>query len=550
MKNNLVFKLTKDTITISQMKKEVDHKSLNNTNVIDTKDLKFSTEYIVSNLELVANFLNVVIIKNNITIVQINNLEIASIAMDVINEWTSIKKIIFKPDKKLNMEIFFKLLDNHTISEIECFEMANYLIERLDINKGLKVITRHEITFKSNFIADNLLDSYSDIYYKRSVVFRHEFDSTELEDFKTFMAINTRLRNVRIMKYSNILLTSIIDEILKYNRKNILIQIDEKNNDLQTIYNSVSYIKKDYKKIFEENNIKFKLNYSKEYKHQNFFKQVNFKLFSYIALIILFIGIIFISVSGYQQYRDENKINSELNDINDILKSAEEIRNIDDNETDIDFIDVGDETTTSKKNTYVSSYYTNYKQVFDELLKKNNDTVGWLSVNDTKINYPVVQGKTNSYYLNRDYTKRKNSMGWIFMDYRNNSVDLSKNTIIYGHNIKTGIMFGTLKYMLNSSWYKKASNQIITFNTPTKNMKWQIFSMYRIPETDDYLKTDFDNNDEYRDFLTMLAKRSIYNFKVELNENSKIITLSTCNNHKNRNVVHAVLIDDEQKTEE
>ena len=136
-------------------------------------------------------------------------------------------------------------------------------------------------------------------------------------------------------------------------------------------------------------------------------------------------------------------------------------------------------------------------------------------------------------------------MGWVFMDYRNDSVELSKNTIIYGHNIKTGIMFGTLKYMLNSSWYKRPSNQIITFNTPTKNMKWQIFSLYRVPETDDYLKTDFDTDEEYMEFLNMITERSIYDFNIELTAESKIITLSTCNNHVNRNVVHAVLIEEE-----
>ena len=84
---------------------------------------------------------------------------------------------------------------------------------------------------------------------------------------------------------------------------------------------------------------------------------------------------------------------------------------------------------------YVSSYYTNYEQVFDKLLTINPDTVGWLTVNNTKINYPVVKGKDNDYYLKRDYNQNKNSMGWIYMDYRNSINILSQNTIIYGHNI-------------------------------------------------------------------------------------------------------------------
>lgn len=548
MNSNLVFKLSKDTIIISQMRKDVDYKSLNNTNVIDVKELKFSADYIKENLELVANFLNVVIIKKNIVNVQINNMDIASISMDLINEWEHIKKIIFKPDELVTMEIFLKILENHYVEEINCYEMPNYLIERLDTNKKTKVITRHEYTFVSEFMKSNRLESYSDIYYKKLVVINQDFNQAELEDFKIFIAINSRLKYIKIVNYSNELLASIVDELVKLKKKNIVIEINEKNNDLNTIYNSVNYIKRSYRKIFEENNITFKLNYSKEYKKENFFKEINFKFFGAIIILIILVGATIVGVNYYVQYIDQNKIDKQINEINNILEMAEEYHSIDDNETDIDYIDdkkTNPTTTTKKKSNYVSAYYTNYSQVFDKLLKKNKDTVAWLTVNNTKINYPVVQGKTNSYYLNRDFNKRKNSMGWIFMDYRNNPKDLDKNTIIYGHNIKTGIMFGTIKYMLNSSWYKKPSNQIITFNTPEKNMKWQIFSIYKTPATEDYLKVKFDTDEEYMKFIKMLQKRSKHNFKVDVTKDSKILTLSTCFSHTTRHVVHAVLVEEE-----
>lgn len=548
MNSNLVFKLSKDTIIISQMRKDVDYKSLNNTNVIDVKELKFSADYIKENLELVANFLNVVIIKKNIVNVQINNMDIASISMDLINEWEHIKKIIFKPDELVTMEIFLKILENHYVEEINCYEMPNYLIERLDTNKKTKVITRHEYTFVSEFMKSNRLESYSDIYYKKLVVINEDFNQAELEDFKVFMAINSRLKYIKIVNYSNELLASIVDELVKLKKKNIVIEINEKNNDLNTIYNSVNYIKRSYRKFFEENNITFKLSYSKEYKKENFFKEINFKFFGAIIILIILVSATIVGVNYYVQYIDQNKIDKQINELNNILEMAEEYHSIDDNVTDIDYIDdtkPNTTTTTKKKSNYVSAYYTNYSQVFDKLLKKNKDTVAWLTVNNTKINYPVVQGKTNSYYLNRDFNKRKNSMGWIFMDYRNNPKDLDKNTIIYGHNIKTGIMFGTIKYMLNSSWYKKPSNQIITFNTPEKNMKWQIFSIYKIPATEDYLKVKFDTDEEYMKFIKMLQKRSKHNFKVDVTKDSKILTLSTCFSHTTRHVVHAVLVEEE-----
>ena len=87
---------------------------------------------------------------------------------------------------------------------------------------------------------------------------------------------------------------------------------------------------------------------------------------------------------------------------------------------------------------------------FNELKKKNADTVGWIKVNGTNINYPVVQTNNNDYYLNHAYDKSKNSAGWIFADYRNNMTNFDKNTIIYGHGRLNNTMFGSLKNILNS----------------------------------------------------------------------------------------------------
>jgi len=131
------------------------------------------------------------------------------------------------------------------------------------------------------------------------------------------------------------------------------------------------------------------------------------------------------------------------------------------------------------------------------------------------------------------------------MDYRNNIYNMSDNTIIYSHNIKAGLMFGTLRYTLNESWYKNAENQIITFNTKIKNMKWKIFSVYRIPKTNDYLYANFSDRNEYQKFLNTLKNRSIYDFGVDVNKDQHILTLSTCGTtNAQRVVVHAVLIDE------
>ena len=129
------------------------------------------------------------------------------------------------------------------------------------------------------------------------------------------------------------------------------------------------------------------------------------------------------------------------------------------------------------------------------------------------------------------------------MDYRNSIGLLSQNTIIYGHNIKTGQMFGSLRYTLNESWYKKSTNQVITFNTLNKNMKWQIFSIYKVGVTNDYLYANFNTNEEYMEFVNRVKSRSIYDFNVSFNENDYMLTLSTCyGTGKQRLVIHAKLI--------
>lgn len=548
---NISFKMYANTIVISKIKRTIESKNLNNTNVINLKELKFSYSYIIENMELVASFLNVTILKNNITNAIINDDEIALISLDLINSWEHIKKITFKADTSITMEIFLKLLDNKYIEEINCYKMPKYFIERIDVNKKIKVNTRSQIENKSSFMIINSLNSFTDIYYKKIIIV-NENDS--IEDLKTFINLNNKLKVIKIIKYSNEILTTLINEIINNKKENIKIEIEEKNNDLKQIYNAVSFLKKENKLYFEENTISFKLNYSKEYRRNNLFKEINFKMFSACVIFIMIVGAITLLLDYYVQYKDKNTIEKELININKILDNASENNSIDENITDIEYIDNREEiVTTTKKagSSYSSAYYTNYKAVFDELIKINNDTVGYLSINNTKINYPVVQSDTNSYYLNRDFNKRKNSMGWIFMDYRNNATALDKNTIIYGHNIKQGIMFGTLKYALNSSWYKKESNQIITFNTPLQNMKWQIFSVYKIPATEDYLKNEFASNEEYLEFANMLKSRSLYDFKVEIDENSKILTLSTCFSHSTRHVVHAVLVSvEDTKTQE
>ena len=86
---------------------------------------------------------------------------------------------------------------------------------------------------------------------------------------------------------------------------------------------------------------------------------------------------------------------------------------------------------------------------FNKLKEKNADIKAWIKVNNTNINYPVVQANNNSFYLTHNLYKEQNSAGWIFADYRNNLETLDKNTILYGHNRLNDTMFAELENTLS-----------------------------------------------------------------------------------------------------
>lgn len=180
---------------------------------------------------------------------------------------------------------------------------------------------------------------------------------------------------------------------------------------------------------------------------------------------------------------------------------------------------------------------------FSELKKKNSDTVGFIKVNGTNVNYPIVQTSNNSYYLNHAFDKTKNSAGWVFADYRNNMVNFDKNTVIYGHSRSNQTVFGSLKKVLNKSWYENKDNHIIKLSTETENTLWQIVSIYTIKPESYYITTKF-SNEQFKTFIKTIKERSEINFSGTLNENDKILTLSTCKDvaGTTRLVIHAKLI--------
>lgn len=211
--------------------------------------------------------------------------------------------------------------------------------------------------------------------------------------------------------------------------------------------------------------------------------------------------------------------------------------------------------TNDNDNTpiYYPNDYWDYLSVpfmnvnFDELLNKNPDTVGWIKVEGTKVNYPVVQSDDNDYYLKHAFNGSSNVGGWIFADYRVDFENFGKNTIIYGHNMNNKTMFGSIPSMLNCSYLNNSDNYYIKISTPTSNSVWKVFSIYTTTPEVYYLKTNF-RTEPYDKFLDKIKGRSIYDFGIDVTTDDKILTLSTCDNTGTKRVaVHAKMISIEYK---
>ncbi len=261
----------------------------------------------------------------------------------------------------------------------------------------------------------------------------------------------------------------------------------------------------------------------------------------FIIIIISFLTLTFSSINIVIWLIDSSKTKNEVKNIEEVV----EVTEVKDNKN----TEIIEQPTISKEDPYWDYIKMNLINVdFEELKKKNPDTKGWIQVNGTNINYPFVQAKDNEYYLDHSFNKNKNKAGWIFLDYRNTINYSDKNLILYGHSRQDTTMFGSLKNILKNGWLDYSENHVIRLSTETENSLWQVFSVYHIPTTSDYLEINFPTDQAFLNFANKLIDRSAHNFYTSINKDDRILTLSTCyNNDTERVVLHAKLIKKETR---
>lgn len=175
-----------------------------------------------------------------------------------------------------------------------------------------------------------------------------------------------------------------------------------------------------------------------------------------------------------------------------------------------------------------------------EYLGRNEDYIGWITIDGTVINYPIVQANDNDFYLRRSFKKERLQHGSIFMDYRNESTFSDHQTVLYGHAMLDGLMFRALDKYKNKSFFDE--HQTIEIRTLTGYRTYRIFAAYLVDATQQGLDIPA-NNIEIETLLTRFKGQSRYATNTDTSDVDHILTLVSCNYDidDGRIIVHAVL---------
>lgn len=204
-----------------------------------------------------------------------------------------------------------------------------------------------------------------------------------------------------------------------------------------------------------------------------------------------------------------------------------------------------EENSDSKKKKKTDSFQAP-KVDFDELKNINPDIIGWIKVQGTVINYPIVQGEDNTYYLKKTFERQSNYSGAIFMDYLNAPDFSSDNTVLYGHNLKTGEMFGGLQKYEKKDYLK--DHKYIWIITPEYDKKYEIFASYKTDERSEVYTLEFNSFGDMDSYFRLAKEYSYFSSDSILIQDDKILTLSTCvsESEERRRVVQAKLVKNEK----
>lgn len=202
--------------------------------------------------------------------------------------------------------------------------------------------------------------------------------------------------------------------------------------------------------------------------------------------------------------------------------------------------DVSDSDQTESKDSDKPKKLPKILPEYEEMYEENQDLVGWLQIDGTVINYPVLQSDSeedSQFYLTHGFTKKKDKNGSLFMDYRNDFVDRDTNLIIYGHNMKNGVMFGSLKKYLEKGYLEKHSR--LRFDTIYEHGVYEVIGAFlsEVSYQDEYAFRyyNFLNANNKSDFdafcVNVMQLDALKKGTLDVEFGDQLLTLSTCNSY-------------------
>lgn len=269
-------------------------------------------------------------------------------------------------------------------------------------------------------------------------------------------------------------------------------------------------------------------------------KILNWLKDSTLKILTVFLVTIFICSLGYITYNlyKNQKEEQRLEELTNLVKNPEEVDIVEtqiEEETEI----IETETEEEEELRILPEY--------EELYNENSDFIGWIKIDDTSIDYPVMQTSIEepTFYIHKDWEKKDSKKGLPYIESLC-TIGESKNLIIYAHNMKDGTMFGSLKKYKEKSFYDE--HQIIKFDTIYEKSDYQIISVllaqvFYVGDTDEirsdinddefvfYNYIDIDSEKEFNEYIAHVKERSLYDTEVTAEYGDDLITLCTCNYH-------------------
>lgn len=184
----------------------------------------------------------------------------------------------------------------------------------------------------------------------------------------------------------------------------------------------------------------------------------------------------------------------------------------------------------------------------ESLQKQYPSVIGWIHIDDTKIDYPVVQAEDNEFFLKHNYKGERKRTGAIFLDYRNDAFLQDQHSIIYGHDLRNGSMFGSLSQYADEQFAKSHRN--ISLEVKGEQIILEVFAAYETTTDFYYIETNF-SQESFQSFIQTITDKSTIKVAHDVTTRDKIVTLSTCvsdDESNKRFVVHAKVVERKGKS--